>query len=346
MSKRGFRGRGTGAGPTDIADNQVPEQQAKSPLSRRQVGLAREFMYRREMTLPTSGKQIMLEGKEVNPADTWVDQDINPRDQSLLSMEDPKVSDLYEKVMSESQRDPALVREKEGPHGEKYQIIWGSRRRFVCLHESNRREEAKTAGEEGIEPYNLLIEVGDISDVDAIRLARAENEDREQLSVYEEALDILRLKKGICSNMTYEDIGATKGMTKSTVAKYLGIAGIPEKAVRLLQGPHLLTTKNGPKLKSFLDALSESQKNAYEKLVREKAKFDDVAKLIAEIKEVDSVVPFKESRKPRTFGEEGNGCFARLTPKRGEAGAYTIKLSGMSEQDIRSLEKHLARMAK
>ncbi len=300
-----------------------------------------EFLYERKMTLPASEKVISVAGMNVDPRLTWVDQNINPRSQQLLSMEDPSLSDFHAKILNGKQRDPALVRMKEGPNGEPYQIIWGSRRRFVCLHETQMREKAAAPGENP-SPYNLLIEVGDIPDLDAIRLARAENEDREQLSIYEEAIDILRLQKGIYNNMTVEDIGVIKGLTKSTVAKYLKVAKIDETVVGLLTSPSKLNTRTGPTLYSFLQKMTAEQREKLKDLISEGRKFQDVSKLISAISGPRKA-PRIAKNSPLNFGKKG-GVTASISAHRTKICAYTVKVEGFGDAELEKLKAFMKQL--
>lgn len=113
----------------------------------------------------------------------WVDPDTcqmwerHNRDYALLTSEN--CADLIDGIKSQGRQEfPAIVRRT--PNGPKeFEVICGARRHFaVTWLRSNNYPQ-----------FNYLVDVRDISDEEAFRLADIENRDREDISDYERALD-------------------------------------------------------------------------------------------------------------------------------------------------------------
>lgn len=99
------------------------------------------------------------------------------RDYELLTAEN--CSDLIEGIRAQGRQEfPAIVRRVDGSNFD-YEVICGARRHFAVSW-----LRAQNYGQ-----FKFLIEVRDLSDEEAFRLADIENRDREDISDYERALD-------------------------------------------------------------------------------------------------------------------------------------------------------------
>lgn len=99
------------------------------------------------------------------------------RDYALLT--DENCRDLIDGIKSQGQQEfPAIVRRLEGEDHE-FEVICGARRHFAVswLRGNNYPQ------------FRYLVEVRDITDEEAFRLADIENRDREDISDYERAVD-------------------------------------------------------------------------------------------------------------------------------------------------------------
>lgn len=289
----------------------------------------------RPFTLPISGKNILLRRLELDPKHTWVNPAINPRDQDLLRENDPSIAKLRLSMVSESQRDPVLVRSNKGPNGEEYEIIYGSRRRFAALLEDKSR----------VDGFTLIAEIGDIADdADAIRLARSENNDRENLSPWERAMDIQRLCEDAYANCTLDQIAELEGIGRTTVANYKKLATLPKVAVSLLENPNILSRQDGLALLKTLQqyGLEEAVKQC-KKMAEEGKTFADVKKLRAFFRVVETP---KTSKWPQVITRKDGSAFAKVNAIRGTKDKYKIDLVGIDAETINEIIKALKAVKK
>ncbi|MEP4199170.1 MAG: ParB/RepB/Spo0J family partition protein [Aliishimia sp.] len=112
----------------------------------------------------------------------WVDPtecrmwDRHNRDYALLTQDNCR--DLIDGIKSQGRQEfPAIVRRISGQHP--YEVICGARRHFAVswLRANNYTQ------------FKYLVEVRDLTDEEAFRLADIENRDREDISDYERAID-------------------------------------------------------------------------------------------------------------------------------------------------------------
>jgi ParB/RepB/Spo0J family partition protein len=273
--------------------------------------------------LPISGKNILLKRLELDPKHTWVNPVINPRDQDLLRETDPSIAKLRLSMVSESQRDPVLVRSNAGPNGEEYEVIYGSRRRFAALLEDKSR----------VDGFALIAEIGEITDdADAIRLARSENNDRENLSPWERAMDIQRLCQDVYANCTLDQIAQLEGIGRATVAAYKKLATLPKVAVSLLDNPNALTRQDGLALLKTLQQYGfEQALEQCEKMAGEGKTFTDVKKLRAFFRVIEES---KASKWPQVITRKDGSAFAKVNAIRGSKDRYKIDLVGVNIKTI------------
>jgi ParB family chromosome partitioning protein len=119
----------------------------------------------------------------VDPADC-VMWDHHNRAYDLLSEDNCR--DLIDGIKAQGRQEfPAIVRKRDGQGGAKYEVICGARRHFAIswLRANNYPN------------FKYLIELRDLSDEEAFRLADIENRDREDISDYERASDYAQAVK-------------------------------------------------------------------------------------------------------------------------------------------------------
>lgn len=128
--------------------------------------------------------------------------------------------DLIDSIKAQGQQEfPAIVRRREGP-GAEYEVICGARRHFAVswLRAHNYPQ------------FRYLIEVRDLTDEEAFRLADIENRDREDLSDYERARDYanaLDLYYGGRQKTMAERLE----VSEAWLSRYLQLARLPEAVV-------------------------------------------------------------------------------------------------------------------
>lgn len=155
----------------------------------------------------------------------WVDPDEctmwgqHNRDYELLNQDNCR--DLIDGIKSQGRQEfPAIVREIKGKTPYRYEVICGARRHFAVnwLRSNNYPK------------FQYLIEVRDLSDEEAFRLADIENRDREDISDYERAIDYASAIK-----LYYG--GKQKAMAKrlevseAWLSRYLQLAKLPAEIV-------------------------------------------------------------------------------------------------------------------
>lgn len=132
----------------------------------------------------TSGLADRLSGNTEEKTLRWIDPseavmwDQHNRDYALLN--EDNCADLIDGIKSQGKQEfPAIVRARAGEDGPAYEVICGARRHFAIswLRANNYPQ------------FKYLVEIRDLTDEEAFRLADIENRDRADISDYERALD-------------------------------------------------------------------------------------------------------------------------------------------------------------
>ena len=129
--------------------------------------------------------------------------------------------DLIDSIKSQGQQEfPAIVRRKHAPGGVEYEVVCGARRHFAVswLRSHNYPQ------------YRYLVEVRDMTDEEAFRLADVENRDREDISDFERARDYavaLEQYYGGRQKAMAERLEVSEGW----LSRYLALARLPEVVV-------------------------------------------------------------------------------------------------------------------
>lgn len=162
------------------------------------------------------------------------------RDYALLTEENCR--DLIDGIKAQGQQEfPAIVRRLDGEAYE-FEVICGARRHFAVnwLRENNYPQ------------FRYLVEVRDLSDEEAFRLADIENRDREDISDYERAVDYaeaIRLYYG----------GAQKAMAERLevsppwLSRYLVLAKMPEEVLTAFASKRDIRERHARALKPLLN---------------------------------------------------------------------------------------------
>lgn len=140
------------------------------------------------------------------------------RDYALLNEENCR--DLIDGIRAQGQQEfPAIVRRLEGGDHQ-YEVICGARRHFAVswLRANNYLQ------------FRYLVEVRDLSDEEAFRLADIENRDRDDISDYERARDYaqaIEFYYGGKQKAMAERLEVSEGW----LSRYLGLAKLPDEVV-------------------------------------------------------------------------------------------------------------------
>jgi len=176
------------------------------------------------------------------------------RDYALLTEENCR--DLIDGIKAQGQQEfPAIVRRLEGEEHD-FEVICGARRHFAMtwLRAHNYPQ------------YRYLVEVRDLTDEEAFRLADIENRDREDISDYERAVDYaeaIRLYYG----------GAQKAMAERLevsppwLSRYLTLAKMPEEILAAFASKRDIRERHARALKPLLNVAEQAE------AIMEEAKF-------------------------------------------------------------------------
>lgn len=161
------------------------------------------------------------------------------RDYALLTEENCR--DLIDGIKAQGQQEfPAIVRRLDGSDHD-FEVICGARRHYAVswLRANNYPQ------------YRYLVEVRDLTDEEAFRLADIENRDREDISDYERAVDYaeaIRLYYG----------GAQKAMAERLevsppwLSRYLVLAKMPEEILNAFASKRDIRERHARALKPLL----------------------------------------------------------------------------------------------
>ena len=130
--------------------------------------------------------------------------------------------DLIDSIRAQGRQEfPAIVRRREGQgEGPRYEVICGARRHFAISW-----LRANTYPQ-----FRYLIELRDLTDEEAFRLADLENRDREDLSDYERARDYARALK-LYYGGKQKAMAARLEVSEAWLSRYLNLAKLPEAVV-------------------------------------------------------------------------------------------------------------------
>jgi ParB family chromosome partitioning protein len=162
------------------------------------------------------------------------------REHALL--DEKRCEDLIESIKAQGKQEiPAIVRRVSGSSEFDFEVICGARRHWAIswLRSHNYPD------------FKFLVEIRELLDEEAFRIADIENRARDDLSDLERARDYLRALDA------YYD-GRQKAMaerinvTESWLSRYLDLARLPPEIMAAFKEPQALTIRNVVALKSLL----------------------------------------------------------------------------------------------
>ncbi|MEM6729180.1 MAG: ParB/RepB/Spo0J family partition protein [Pseudomonadota bacterium] len=171
----------------------------------------------------------------VDPA-TCVMWERHNRAYDLLTEENCR--DLIDGIKAQGRQEfPAIVRQR----GEGYEVICGARRHFAVtwLRANNYTQ------------FKYLVEVRDLSDEEAFRLADIENRDREDISDYERAIDYADAIERYYGGKQ-KAMAARLEVSPPWLSRYLALAALPQDIVRAFASLRDLRERHARELKPLL----------------------------------------------------------------------------------------------
>lgn len=290
------------------------------------------------LTLPVSKQDLLMTYTELDPRDCFPSP-LNPREQSLLSLEDPDIARIKHSIERESQREPVKARLKHSDDGRtQWEIIEGTTRLFI----------AKTLTEERGVVVPLKAWVGEVPDIDIRRLAKAENRDRRDLSVWETARALAVDVTTIYQGRQQEYIAEREGCSQATISNLLKLAELDLRIVRLVLTPSQISLKAGLQLVSQWAALKPADQASVLEELAAKAPYLDAAALVRELKAVvlrRSTAAAKPIKKPLIVQTKA-GVVARLSPHRTQSGQYKVDLFNFSDAEAAAILRFVKELKK
>ncbi|MCA8880987.1 MAG: ParB/RepB/Spo0J family partition protein [Rhodobacteraceae bacterium] len=141
------------------------------------------------------------------------------RDYALLTEENCR--DLIDGIRAQGQQEfPAIVRRLRGEDAFDYEVICGARRHFAVswLRANNYPQ------------FRYLVEVRDLSDEEAFRLADIENRDREDISDYERAIDYAHAVEAYYGGRQ-KAMAERLDVSETWLSRYLQLSRLPKEIV-------------------------------------------------------------------------------------------------------------------
>lgn len=175
--------------------------------------------------------------------------------------------DLIDGIKAQGRQEfPAIVRRVDGQGAHQYEVICGARRHFAVswLRAHNYPN------------FKYLIEVRDLSDEEAFRLADIENRDREDISDYERAVDYAKALKSyyngkqkvMADRLEVSEVWLSRflqlaKLEKPIVEAFPSIRDIKERHARSLK-PHMKTPGGRSGVLAEAERIVQDQKDARE----------------------------------------------------------------------------------
>jgi len=282
---------------------------------------------RKTMTLPVSKKEIECSHMLLD-AKACVVSPLNKRIQSLLTDENTHIRSLANKIKNDKQRDPVLARPITVDGKIVYEIIYGSCRRKAV-------ELLDREIEGGLQLRAWVSR--EITDADAKELAQSENDDREGISAWEEAI-YLKSVMDESPGLTQEALAHGENVDQAQISRYLSIAEIDESVIKLLASPNAMTLTSGLNIKQILIKNDQGRVEEALKQAKEKAPFLKASELqnflsnaVVKRKHRDKVVEVKQ----------GKSIKAKITKHRTNEGQYKVDIFELKPDDVKKLEEFI-----
>lgn len=187
----------------------------------------------------SSGTKVNRAHELVDPAHCRIWEGHN-RDYAALSEE--SCSDLIESFKAQNKQEvPAIVRRVKGEADLAFEIICGARRHWTVAW----------MRAHDYPDFKLLVEIREMTDEEAFRIADIENRHRKDISDYERATDYLRAVERYYDGNQQRMVDRLR-VTKSWLSRYLELAKLPTEVVAAFGSPHVIGIRNAAELAPLL----------------------------------------------------------------------------------------------
>ena len=251
----------------------------------------------------------------------------NDRIYEGLSMENCK--SLVDDIQINSQLQPVIAR--RDPEGKKaYQIIIGTRRFWACSH---------------IPAKNIKIALIDVDDKQAYKIMRSENEERDDTTAYEKAINakkvIAEIYDGNQKNYCLEN-----NIGEGTLSNWMAIADMEPEIITVIPNKFEISVKQAIQLRSLMNKSSKAKKAILEKAREIKGEILETAKVMKELIAAGKGALQVKVNKPveKTYLVAGDK--SGVVIKQAVSGAISIKVSKAAAGDkagvLKAVTKFLA----
>lgn len=268
---------------------------AEDAASRRRSSIASNVLTGRSNRLAdlASGSIVSRTHELVDPARCrmWAGHN---RDYALLNEE--RCADLIESIKAQGRQElPAIVRRLSGEDGYDFEVICGARRHWSIswLRKHNYPD------------FKFLVDVREIGDEEAFRLADIENRARDDLTDLERARDYLRALTAYYDGRQ-KTMAERLKVSESWLTRYLDLARLPDELTRAFSNPQELGIRNAIALKALLkpEARKERAFKEAARLASERAQTGLSLSVLEVIKVLSNAVdPPKKSGSPNKSGK-------------------------------------------
>lgn len=187
----------------------------------------------------SSGTKVNRVHELVDPARCRIWEGHN-RDYAALNEE--TCSDLIESFTAQGKQEvPAIVRRVKGEVDLEFEIICGARRHWT----------ASWMRAHDYPEFKLLIEIRELTDEEAFRVADIENRHRKDISDYERATDYLRAIERYYGGNQQRMVDRLR-VTKSWLSRYLELAKLPPDVLAAFGSPHVIGIRSAAELAPLL----------------------------------------------------------------------------------------------
>ena len=248
----------------------------------------------------------------------------NDRIYEGLSMENCK--SLVDDIQINSQLQPVIAR--RDPDGKKaYQIIIGTRRFWACSH---------------IQTKKIKIALIDVDDKQAYKIMRSENEERDDTTAYEKAINakkvIAEIYDGNQKNYCLEnDIG------EGTLSNWMAIADMEQEIINVIPNKFEISVKQAIQLRSLMNKSSKAKKAILEKARELKGQDTETSKAMKELIAAGKSALQTRSNKPIEKVYTVAGDNKGVIVKQAGSGVISIKVSKAASGDRAGVIKALTR---
>lgn len=306
-----------------------------------------------KLWLPASGVEIELEQKLL-PID-WIDiHPKNPRSQSLLNLDDPKMKEIFDDILASGQQFDVLVTpvvNADKPNT--YQAVYGSTRIFILQaiqDNPDLRAQYKYLTRNGNVQVLVKVPVFNktISDDDAEILAINENEKRRDLSAWEKAkLKYAEYADALAIHGSQKKTIAALGISATTFQRVQFLGWVPVEVMQVLESPDAIKAKDSVAVKRVWEhfegdesALKEAANTAKMQGRLFKSWADFVSKMLP-----DTKVHKPISKKDVYKGKNGGPTCSFMRSSKDNSRAV-IELEGLSPKHEAEIRSFLAGISK